>query len=234
MTKDEFLFECEKIGISISKDKQVELEKYLELLLEWNNKFNLTSITEKKDVYLKHFYDSLCLNKAVDLNKSINICDFGTGAGFPGLVLAIIYNNVSVTLVESNNKKVMFLNEVKKVLNIVNVNIVNDRIENYAIKNREKFDVVTCRAVSNLGIVCELSISLLKLNGLFTPLKSNISEEVKKYTHDFDKLGYKLKNVVKYTLPFEESNREIPIFIKYKNTDKKYPRNYATILKEHK
>ena len=234
MTKNEFIEECKKLGIDINEEILSKLDLYKELLIEWNNKFNLTSIIEERDIYLKHYYDSLCLVKATDLNKELSLCDFGTGAGFPGMVIAIVFNSVFVTLLESNGKKVSFLEEVKNKLELNNVTIINTRVEDFAKKNRELFDVVTCRAVSNLGIISELSISLLKVNGIFAPLKSNIDEELSKFTHDIKELGYKEEKVINYNLPIEGSIRNIPVFIKTKKTDSKYPRNYNIIVKTYK
>ena len=192
MNKEEFIYECKKINIIIDDKIIDKLEKYIKLLIIWNEKFNLTTIIEEKDIFLKHFYDSLCLAKAVDLNDK-KICDFGTGAGFPGMVIAIVFNNSNITLIESNSKKVMFLNEVKKELKLKNVEIVNDRTENYARKNREIYDIVTCRAVSALSIILELSVAILKVNGLFVPLKANVEEELLKSKEIINRLNYKLE-----------------------------------------
>ena len=178
MNKELFIDELKKIGVFLDKNQIKMLDSYKEQLKEWNKKINLTTIINDEDIYLKHFYDSLCIVKAIDLNNK-NICDFGTGAGFPGLVLAIIFNNTNVTLIESNGKKVEFLNFIVDLLNLKNVEIINDRAEIYGKENRELFDIVTCRAVSNLNIILELSVSMLKIGGYFIPLKSNVDEELK-------------------------------------------------------
>ena len=232
MNKDQFIFECNKLGILINDNIYEKLELYKDLLIEWNNKFNLTTIVLDEDIYLKHFYDSICLVKATDLNNK-KLLDFGTGAGFPGMVIAILFSNSNITLLESNNKKVSFLEHVKKELELKNVNIICDRVENYAKNNREKFDIVTCRAVSNLNIIMELSTALLKINGLFLPLKSNVEEELNKAERNIDKLSYKLIDKIEYKLPKEQSNRTILVFKKYKKTDEKYPRNYNIIKKSY-
>lgn len=230
MNKEEFILECKNINIEITEDIIDKLDKYKELLIEWNKKFNLTTIILEEDIYLKHFYDSLCIVKACDpSNKSI--LDFGTGAGFPGMVIAIVFNNTKVTLLESNNKKVTFLEEVKKQLSLCNVNIICDRVETYGKKNREIYDIVTCRAVSNLNIILELSTSLLKIDGLFVPLKSNVSEELEKARNNIGKLSYELIDNIEYKLPYENSIRTILLFKKIKSTDEKYPRNYNIIKK---
>lgn len=232
MNKDEFIKECEKIGIVITQSIINKLDEYKDLLIEWNNKFNLTTIIDEKDIYLKHFYDSLYLLTSTDLNNK-KILDFGTGAGFPGMIIAILLNNSKVTLMESNNKKVIFLNEVKNKLKLNNVEIICARAEDYGKKNREIFDIVTCRAVSNLNIIIELSISMLKVNGLFIPMKSNVIEELNNSKNKINTLGYELLNKIEYTLPIENSNRTILIFKKIKKTDSKYPRNYNIIKKQN-
>ena len=231
MNKEEFIYECKKINIIIDDKIIDKLEKYIKLLIIWNEKFNLTTIIEEKDIFLKHFYDSLCLAKAVDLNDK-KICDFGTGAGFPGMVIAIVFNNSNITLIESNSKKVMFLNEVKKELKLKNVEIVNDRTENYARKNREIYDIVTCRAVSALSIILELSVAILKVNGLFVPLKANVEEELLKSKEIINRLNYKLEEKKEYSLPYENAKRTILVFRKKRETDIKYPREYNIIKKE--
>lgn len=231
MNKEEFIENCSKLGINITTKNLNDLEIYKDLLIEWNKKFNLTTITEDKDIYLKHFYDSLCLIKASNLNNK-KICDFGTGAGFPGMVLAIIFENSNFTLIESNNKKITFLEEVKNKLKLKNVEIINTRVEDYGKNNRELFDIVTCRAVSNLNIILELSSALLKINGKFIPMKSNVLEELKTSEKNLDKLSYKLDNQIDYELPIENSKRTLLVLKKYKSTDLKYPRNYNIIKKE--
>ena len=230
MTKEDFILECKNIGIELTEKNLKDLNIYKDLLIEWNKKFNLTTIIDEKDIYLKHFYDSLYILKIYDLSNKI-ICDFGTGAGFPGLVLAIILPNSNITLIESNNKKIKFLNEVKNNLKLNNVTIINDRVELYAKENREIFDVVTCRAVSSLSIILELSVALLKVNGLFLPMKSNIEDEIKNSFNLTQELGYKLIDTYKYLLPVEKSNRTILKYQKIKKTSDKYPRNYSTIKK---
>lgn len=230
MKIDEFKNELSKLGLSLNNDRLEKLEIYKELLKEWNNKFNLTTIINDDDIYLKHFYDSLCIIKAVNFTTGA-LCDFGTGAGFPGMVIAIFFDNLKVTLMESNNKKVIFLNEVKNKLKLNNVNVICQRAEDYGKENREIFDFITCRAVSNLNIILELSSSMLKVDGLFIPMKSNIDEEFEKAKKNFDSLSYKLEKRIDYVLPIEESKRTILVFRKFKPTALKYPRNYNIIKK---
>ena len=233
MNKEEFINNCNNLNINITEDLYEKLEKYYEMLVDWNNKFNMTTIIKKDDVFLLHFYDSLCLTRAVDLNDKLSICDFGTGAGFPGMVIGLVFPNIKVTLIESNRKKCNFLEEVKKELKLDNVEIINDRIENYSLNNRECFDIITCRAVTSIPIILEISISSLKLNGLLVPLKSNCDEEIKKYKYLEKELNIKLINKIDYKLPINNANRTIPMYKKIGKTSDKYPRNYNQIKKEY-
>ncbi|MBQ6285267.1 MAG: 16S rRNA (guanine(527)-N(7))-methyltransferase RsmG [Bacilli bacterium] len=234
MNKEEFISECKKINIIIDDEIYLKFEKYFNLLVEWNKKFNMTTIIEKKEVFLLHFYDSLCLSKSVNLNNYSSLCDFGTGAGFPGLALAIIFNKLKITLIESNNKKCTFLNEVIKELKLNNVVVINDRMENYSRKNTEKFDLITCRAVTSIPIILELSVNSLKISGLIIPLKSNCDEEINKYSYLEKELNIRLINKIEYKLPINNANRTIPIYKKINKNNIKYPRNYNIILKSYK
>ena len=131
MNKNEFIKEAEKLGIEVPETKLNQLEKYYEILVEYNKVMNLTGITEKEEVYLKHFYDSLTIAKIIDLSKEESLCDVGTGAGFPGIVLKIFYPELKVTLVDSLNKRINFLNEVIKELGLNKIETVHDRMEEY-------------------------------------------------------------------------------------------------------
>lgn len=234
MTKEEFILYCDKLNINISEELYDKFFTYFEMLVEWNNKFNMTTILEEKDVFLLHFYDSLCLLKVVSLNEEKSLCDFGTGAGFPGLPIAIVFSKVNVTLVESNQKKCMFLNAVIDKLNLKNVVVINDRIENYSSKEREKFDIVTCRAVTSIPMILEMATPLVKVKGLLVPLKSNCEDELIKYSYLEKELGIKLVNKEIYDLPINDAYRVIPVYKKEKFTDKKYPRSYNSLLKMYK
>ncbi len=234
MNKEEFVNSCKELGITIDDVLYDKFAKYYNLLFEWNNKFNMTTITNEKDVFLLHFYDSLCLLKAVNLNNYNNLLDFGTGAGFPGLVLAMVFKNLKVTLVESNNKKCTFLNEVVKQLNLNNVEVINDRMEIYSRNNINKIDLITCRAVTSIPILLELSIASLKINGLLIPLKTNCDQEIEKYKYLEKELNVKLLDIIRYNLPINNAVRTIPIYKKVGETSSKYPRNYNVILKDYK
>ena len=178
-------FDEEVLNYHVSRETLQKLKDFMQILLEWNQKINLTRIIEKEDVYLKHFYDSLTINKIIDI-YSQNICDLGSGAGFPGLVLAICFPKTKITLIESNGKKCYFLNLVKEKLKLNNVIVINERSEDYAQKNREKFDIVTARAVAPLKHLLEYGIPLLKVNGNFIAMKANVENEEQNIEEVYD------------------------------------------------
>ena len=227
MNLNEFLEELKKINL-IPNDKQLnQLEKYYELLIEYNKVMNLTGITEKEEVYLKHFYDSLTLCKVIDLNNYKSLCDIGSGAGFPGIVLKIFYPELEIVLIDSLNKRINFLNIVIKQLGLIKISTIHSRIEEFGKENREQFDIVTARAVAPLNILLEYSIPLLKKDGYFIALKAKLENE------NFEKAAKTLKVKVvkekKFLLPKENSNRTILLFKKIDITSKKYPRKNSDI-----
>ena len=228
MTIDEFILELKKLNIIPSDDQLDKLERYYELLIKYNEVINLTSITEKKQVYLKHFYDSLTIIKVVNLDKYDSLCDFGTGAGFPGLVLKIFYPNLHVTLIDSLNKRIVFLNEVINQLELKNIKTVHSRIEDYGIKNREKYDLVTCRAVASTNILLEYAIPITKINGYFICLKGNMENELS-YKNAIDKLNVEESIKKQFRLPIENSQRTIIVFKKITKTSQLFPRKYKEI-----
>ena len=234
MNKEEFKNKVEELGIIITDEMLTKLNKYYELLITWNKKFNLTRITEEKEVYLKHFYDSLSIKRAINLYNYNNLVDVGTGAGFPGIVLAIIFKNLKVDLIEANTKKCLFLAEVKKNLSLGNVQIINGRAESYAKIAREKYEIATCRAVSHLNIISEIIIPMIKVSGYFLPLKGEIDKEIKEGLNILTKLNAKLVEVKTFKLPIENSNRSILIIKKINTTNIIYPREYNKIIKDLK
>ena len=231
MNKEEFLKELAKLDINLSEYQLQELEEYYNLLVEENKKYNLTSITNKEDVYLKHFYDSLTISKIIKLDNQ-SICDVGTGAGFPGLVLKIAYPNTHITLLDSTLKKCNFLKMVIDKLNLKNIEVVNDRAEIYAHNNRGVFDIVTSRAVAPLKHLLEYSIPLLKVNGLFISMKGNIAKEIINIDNYEKKLSIELINKIEFKLPKENSIRTLIKYKKTTKTNKIYPRKYADIKKK--
>lgn len=232
MTENKFYEYLELLGISISEMQKKQFQMYYGLLIEWNKKINLTAITDKEQIYLKHFYDSATLIKLVDFKEERSFCDIGTGAGFPGIVIKILFPNLSVTLVDALNKRILFLDEVIKELKLEKIEIVHDRIEEYAKKHREQFDIVTSRAVSSLPILLEYSIPMLKIGKYFVPMKGDIAQEIKESKPAIDILNVKLECQEQFFLPFENSVRTILKFKKMKKTNVKFPRKFSEIKKK--
>lgn len=231
MNQSKFIEEVEKLNIDITDVKLQQLEKYYELLIEYNKVMNLTGIIEKKEVYLKHFYDSLTISKIIDLNKEKNLCDLGSGAGFPGIVLKIFYPNLKIVLIDSLNKRINFLNKVIESLELKNIEAVHTRIEEYSKKNTEKFDVVTARAVAPLNILLELGISSVKVGKYFIAMKGNIKNEPS-YSSSLIKLNCIQDNIIEFELPVENSKRSLIKIVKQKPTPKLFPRKYNDIKKK--
>ena len=224
MNLDLFIEETKKLGIELTSQQLEKLNQFYELLISWNQKMNLTRIIEKEDVYLKHFYDSLTLSKVIDLKQDLTLCDVGSGAGFPGIVLKICFPNLKITLLDSLQKRVNYLNEIIKELDLKNIEAIHTRAEDYAKQNREKFDIVTARAVANLKILSELCIPMVKVNGLFIAMKANIEEEIENSTEILKKLDSKIEKKETFYLPIENSIRNIIMIQKQKPTNNLYPR----------
>ena len=219
-----FIEETKKLGINIKENQLVKLDKFYHLLIEWNAKMNLTRITEKEEVYLKHFYDSLTLSKVIDLNQDLTLCDVGSGAGFPGIVLKIVFPNLKIKLVDSLQKRVNYLNEIINELELTDIKAIHTRAEDYAKNNRENFDIVTARAVANLKMLSELCIPMVKVNGYFIAMKANIDEEKEESKDILNKLNSKIEYIETFHLPIEESIRNIVKIKKEVKTNPIYPR----------
>ena len=207
MTKEEFIVALKEINITLSNEQLKKLDLFYKLLVEWNNRINLTRIIEEEDVYLKHFYDSLTLIKAIDLTKVNTLCDVGTGAGFPGIVLKIFYPNLKVTLIDSLRKRVDYLNTIIKDLKLDNIEAIHVRGEDY----QGSFDVVTSRAVANIEKLVNYTMHLVSKNGVFIAMKGDIDKEL---TEDVKKKilkKYKISGIEKFILPKEESARSLVI-----------------------
>ena len=231
MNKEQFIDELKKINITVTKHMLEQLEKYDEVLRAENKKYNLTAIKNKEDVYLKHFYDSLTLFRVCDLTKDINLCDVGSGAGFPGIVLKIFFPNLKITLVDSLNKRVNYLNTIIKELGLVNIEAVHSRMEDFSKVNEEKYDIITARAVANLSVLSEISVKALKIQGKLVFMKALCDDELEMILPKLSILGLKFDKVDKFLLPIEESNRSLIVFEKIKTTPNKYPRNIDKIKK---
>lgn len=211
----------------LTSEQIAKFELYSNLLLSWNEKFNLTAITDKNEIVEKHFIDSLFLVKYVDLADK-SLLDIGSGAGFPGIPLAIVSPKAKITLLESNGKKISFLKEVVKELNLENVEIIQGRSEE--LKLSEAFDFVTARAVKQLNILLEIGVHLLKVRGIFIAYKGDAKEELKEAENAIKKLSLEEIADYKYELP-SGGKRELILFNKIKATPNKYPRLYSQIVK---
>lgn len=230
MSREEFINELLLLGIRIKAEQLDKLQKYMDFLILYNEHTNLTSITNKEDIYLKHFYDSLTIAKYVDLKNVNNLLDIGTGAGFPGMVLKILFPQIKVTLLDSNNKKIIFLKALSEVLD-VEVDLVNERAEEFIKEKREYYDLVVSRAVAPLPILLELAIPFARVGGLFVAMKANVDDELKATENTHKKLGASIKSINKFDLIKENSNRTIILYEKKNETNKKYPRQYDKIKK---
>ena len=207
MNKELFIKELKKLNIEITEDQLQKLNKFYELLVEWNEKINLTRITEKEDVYLKHFYDSLTITKVIDLTKVNTLCDIGTGAGFPGVVLKIMYPNLKITLVDALQKRVNYLNEIIKELDLKDIEALHVRGEDL----KEKYDVVTSRAVANIEKLLTYTMHLVNKDGVMIAMKGNIEDELTKEEEDEINRKYKIVEINKFILPIENSNRSLVV-----------------------
>ena len=205
MNKEEFIRACKEINVEITEDQLKQLDQFYHLMLEWNEKINLTRITEEQDVYLKHFYDSLTLNKVVNLKEVNTLCDVGTGAGFPGMVLKIIFPQVKITLIDSLQKRVNYLNEVIKELDLKEIEAIHARGEEY----KGSFDVVTARAVANIEKLVGYTMHLVSKNGVFVAMKGNIEEELTEPVKSKLSKKYNIQKIEQFTLPKENSMRSL-------------------------
>ena len=228
MNKEIFIKELKKMNITLTAKQLDQLEKYYEILVIENEKYNLTAITRKEDVYLKHFYDSLTLTKIIDLNNQ-SLCDIGTGAGFPGIVLKIVYPTLKVTLLDATEKKCKFLQKVIDNLKLKDIEVINERAEIFSKVNREKYDIVTSRAVAPLKHLLEYSIPLVKINGYYIAMKGEITKEIENIDIYYKKLDIIKDKILTFQLPFEKSTRTLIRYQKLKETNQKYPRKYKEI-----
>lgn len=216
----------------IDDNKIQKFYDYMNLLVEWNKKINLTAITEEKDIILKHFVDSLTVLKYIKENKSI--VDVGTGAGFPGIPLAIMNDSLKITLVDSLNKRINFLNEVCSKIKLKNTKAIHSRAEEFGQDNnyRESYDIAISRAVSNLTVLAEYLLPLVKVGGKIICMKGpDIEEELKQAKSAIDILGGKFEGCDNFCLPKSDISRNIIIINKIKETPKKYPRKAGTPVK---
>ena len=232
MNIEEFINETKKLGIDVTEEQLEKLEIYCNFLLEYNTHTNLTAIKNREEVYLKHFYDSLTLVKSIDLTSIENLLDIGTGAGFPGMVLKIFFPNLQICLVDSNNKKIKFLNELKEKLNVDKVEVINDRIENITSRFINSIDVVTARAVTNLPVLVELALPLVKVNKYFIAMKGNAQEELENSEYAITYLGGKIEDVKEFALPHDAGKRMLIAIQKTQKSELNKLRPYEKIIKK--
>lgn len=236
MNEEQFITALQDYGITLTDKQLTQFETYFQLLVDWNQKMNLTAITEKTDVYLKHFYDSLTLAFSHPLtNSQIKLCDVGAGAGFPSIPLKIIFPELHVTIVDSLKKRITFLETLAATLELDHVSFYHDRAEIFGQNPafREQFDLVTARAVARLNVLAEFCLPLVKKDGYFCAMKAAKSqEELGESQKAIALLGGKLIKDVEFTLPYTNDPRHIIIIQKKKETPKKYPRKPGTPLKQ--
>ena len=223
------------MGVTLTEEQIHQFLKYYELLVEWNGFMNLTAITDYDEVMKKHFVDSLSLIKAYDVSKNAKVIDVGTGAGFPGLALKIAYPNLQVTLLDSLNKRINFLNEVISQLGLTGVETIHGRAEDFAKpdKLRGKFDLCVSRAVANLSTLSEYCLPFVKVGGEFISYKSEkINEEMEVAKNAITILGGKFAENKEFTLPASDIYRNLVVIKKIKESPKKYPRKAGLPSKE--
>ena len=223
------------LDIALTNRQQEQFVKFYELLVEWNKVMNLTGITEYEEVNEKHFVDSLSLVQAIDINKVETVIDVGTGAGFPGIPLKIVFPHLKIVLLDSLNKRINFLNTVISELGLTEITTIHGRAEDYAKQTeyREQFDLCVSRAVANLSTLSEYCLPYVKTGGMFIPYKSGeIDDEVQQAKKAIHTLGGKLDEVIKFQLPGTEINRSFVKIHKIQNTAKRYPRKAGMPAKE--
>ena len=232
MNKELLIEGIKKLGMETTEEQIERFSKYSELLKEWNNKINLTAITDDDGISVKHFLDSILPLAHIEIKTGANIADVGTGAGFPGLPIKIIRDDINLTLIDSLNKRITFLNHLFKELELDNCQAVAARAEEYAKDHRESVDIVMARAVARLNILDELCLPLVKKNGYFLSLKGRQApEEVKEAKKGIQLLGGQIESTHDFTLANHDDFRSNIIIKKVKETPKKYPRIFSKIKK---
>lgn len=235
VTPSWFVKKMEEGGISLSSKQLEQFDTYYRLLVEWNEKMNLTGITERDAVYEKHFYDSVCLSFFVPLSKVNSIADIGSGAGFPSIPLAICFPHLKVTIVDSLNKRINFLKHLTETLGLAHIECVHGRAEDIArlAQHRDQYDLVTARAVARLNVLNEFCLPFVRKGGLFAAMKGAQSvEEVIEAAHSLKELKGKVIAEHSLSLPNEHSERYIVVIEKTDATPRKYPRKAGTPLKQ--
>lgn len=236
MKPEEFKTLLSAKGFDLTEEQMTQFATYFKLLVEWNEKMNLTAITEESEVYLKHFYDSLTLGMIHDFSQpGLRLCDVGSGAGFPSIPLKILYPTLEIAIVDSLNKRITFLTQLTKELGLEGVKLYHDRAETFGQDKlqRESYDFVTARAVARLNVLTELCLPLVKKQGMFFALKAAKSvEELTEAQKAIGLLGGQVTDEADVTLPITEDTRHIITISKKKETPKKFPRKPGTPNKQ--
>lgn len=229
---EELKIKAKQIEIELTKKQIEKYYNYMNLLLEWNEKINLTAIIDPKEIILKHFVDSLTIAKYIKDDEKL--IDVGTGAGFPGIPLSIVKENTDIVLLDSLNKRINFLEEVKENLKLENITTIHGRAEEFGKnkKERETYDIATSRAVAPLNILLEYLLPLVKVGGRAICMKGSNIEEVENAKNALEILGGQIEKIEEITLPNSDIKRNIIIVKKVKNTPLKYPRKPGTPSKE--
>ena len=225
----------EELGLNYTEEIEERFNKYKELLLEWNQKINITRIENDEEIYIKHYLDSILLLDSDNINTSKKIIDVGTGGGFPGLPLKIVNNNFKLTLLDSLRKRIDFLKLVAESLMLNDVDVIHGRAEEFGqnLNYREQYDICVSRAVAPLNILCEFCLPFVKVGGYFAAYKSeNISEEIDSSKGAIDKLGGKIKETKVIKIPNSDIVRKIIIIEKIKKMPNIYPRKAGTPAKK--
>lgn len=221
-------------GLALTEQQKEQFQLYFKLLVEWNEKMNLTGITEEEAVYEKHFFDSLSLSFFLDFNEIQSVADIGSGAGFPSLPLKIAYPHLRVTIVDSLNKRILFLQHVVEQLGLKEVSCLHGRAEDIARmpEHRDRYDLVTARAVARLAALNELCLPFAKKEGQFASMKGAFpAEEITEAGRSLKELRGEVKETFEMKLPFEQSDRHIICIRKLAATPKLYPRKAGTPIK---
>lgn len=235
MNPEQFVTELQEKGIELSDRQLEQFTIYFQTLVEWNEKINLTALTSEADVYLKHFYDSISAAFYYDFNHAVHICDVGAGAGFPSIPLKICFPHLHISIVDSLNKRIGFLNHLAEQLELENVSFYHSRAEDFGRnkKYRESFDIVMARAVARMSVLSELCLPLCKVNGTFIAMKgAQADEELSDAEKAIKTFGGQVTMTQTFSLPEENSERSIVIVNKERKTPKKYPRKAGTPNKD--